>query len=1119
TLYDAIIQGTNVSVSSDKFGTYSKALNLNADNTYIKRLTGNIIIDSTGIGSSISIRGPPEGWGAIAYNPTTNLTLDAENVIVSGSEPTYFYGDITFSNFTCATPGKTIYFEAGKTYTILDEFTLTGGYGQLINLRSTKDGQQWKIDPRGKRDLLFMSVKDSYNVDPVEIVAIKSNKEENCFNWDPTTTWIGDGADNDWSTGNNWDTGVAPPVGNDVLFDGVSANGDKDATIDDGFNGSNTILSLTITGYTGIITQSASLTITNDYAQTSGTFTCTAPQTYSLSVGGDFSIPDTAGAFRRASGTDPNYTIYDVYGLQSMKCWLAKNFTLGTDIDASSTSSWDSGAGFESVGSTGSNFTGDFDGDNKTIAGLSINRSGSSYVGLFGVIDGSDIQDTGIVGGSVVGDYYVGGLIGNIDDDIAVSNITNCYSTASVTGIRYLGGLIGRSTGSVVTNCYATGAVTGTESYSDWLGGLVGEIQSGDTITNSYATGDVSGNDYIGGLVGRNMTGTITSSYAIGTVEGDIYVGGLVGYNRGTITLSYRTTGTTTGEREVGGLVGSNMDSFAVISFSYATGDVTATIEKAGGLIGYVQVSTQEISDCYATGNVVTGVLGGGLIGSGVSGLIRDCYSTGSVTGPVTGGLIGSDGSLLIYTSYWDTETSGKSSSDGGTGKTTAQMKQAATFSGWDWDDAWIIDEGRTYPELQFQYHIWNGDGSTNNMSEAANWSKDTAPGATDRIVFNDTSVKNATIDGSFASTIAQFELRSGYTGTVTQSNNLIISGNYYQSGTAFTGGTTLDVNDNFTVAGGTFTAPTNLYVNGDFNHSGGTFTHNSKTVTLDGAAQSISGSTTFYNLTKTVAAADTLTFTNGTTQTITNVLTLQGVSGELLSLRSDSAGDTWGIDTTGATVTADYLDVKDSNATALISAASISDSKDSGNNTNWFLAEYFKITGDASMSAGGTNGVTVTAYDGTDSVSLSYTGDKSITFSGANNAPDGTQPSASNSSSSDVNFGTTTTLTFTNGVASSNVKLYKTESISLDVADDTINTTGDASYDLDVAIAAANLDSFSWATISAATAGSGFTVVVTALDAYENATTKDADGSALTSSESVTFTTTATAAPDATVP
>jgi len=65
---------------------------------------------------------------------------------------------------------------------------------------------------------------------------------------------------------------------------------------------------------------------------------------------------------------------------------------------------------------------------------------------------------------------------------------------------------------------------------------------------------------------------------------------------------------------------------------------------------------------------------------------------------------------------FWDTQTSGQAGSDGGIGKTTAQMKDVDTFSGASWDIAtvdgaddrntdyvWNIVDDVAYPFLSWQ--------------------------------------------------------------------------------------------------------------------------------------------------------------------------------------------------------------------------------------------------------------------------------------------------------------------------------------------------------------------------------------------------------------------------------
>ena len=182
----------------------------------------------------------------------------------------------------------------------------------------------------------------------------------------------------------------------------------------------------------------------------------------------------------------------------------------------------------------------------------------------------------------------------------------------------------------------------------------------------------VPSSEDVGGLVGRNP-GLISDSYATGQVNGGTSssnTGGLVGQNNGMISKSY-ATGAVSGRYWVGGLVGYN---------------------NSGGTI----------SDCYAVGHVNGDSRVGGLLGVNSSGgTISDCYAVGGVMGTVNvGGLVGENGGT-VNDSFWDTESSGQATSAGGTGKTTVQMKQQATFSGWNFSDPWGIFENQTPPLLQ----------------------------------------------------------------------------------------------------------------------------------------------------------------------------------------------------------------------------------------------------------------------------------------------------------------------------------------------------------------------------------------------------------------------------------
>jgi hypothetical protein len=171
-----------------------------------------------------------------------------------------------------------------------------------------------------------------------------------------------------------------------------------------------------------------------------------------------------------------------------------------------------------------------------------------------------------------------------------------------------------------------------------------------------------------------------------------------------------------TSTSNAGSLVGEN--SGGSIINCYSSGNVSG-YEYIGGLVG--RHSSGEIVDCYAEGEVFGEWYVGGLVasnGSGVmssrTGAIHNCYAvTYVIQGRDVGGLLGFDWRGTIINSFWDIETSGQLSSDGGTGKTTSEMQTANTFleEGWDFvdetangtEDIWWIDERQDYPRLWWE--------------------------------------------------------------------------------------------------------------------------------------------------------------------------------------------------------------------------------------------------------------------------------------------------------------------------------------------------------------------------------------------------------------------------------
>ena len=180
--------------------------------------------------------------------------------------------------------------------------------------------------------------------------------------------------------------------------------------------------------------------------------------------------------------TNGKVVVNNIYQLQWINQALNGKYELGSNIDASATSAWNSNGsggydGFNPIGDNTNNFNGTFDGLGFTISNLYINRPDTNFVGLFGFTNNATIKNIGLKDVDIIANINVGGLFGYMID----GTIKNSYVSGTVIGIRNVGTLVGAND--------------------------VG------TISNSYASGSVSGNEYAGGLVGYEFNGTISNSF------------------------------------------------------------------------------------------------------------------------------------------------------------------------------------------------------------------------------------------------------------------------------------------------------------------------------------------------------------------------------------------------------------------------------------------------------------------------------------------------------------------------------------------------------------------------------------------------------------------------------
>lgn len=307
------------------------------------------------------------------------------------------------------------------------------------------------------------------------------------------------------------------------------------------------------------------------------------------------------------------------------------------------------------------------------------------------ITDVNDLQDINL---DLTGDYW---LTNNID--------ASGFGFVPIAG-NFSGTLDGRGykitdlTITVNNNGYQYGALF----FNIIASGIVKDLELEDCAINVTS---IDNEAHVASISIYN-SGTIQNCIVSGAlvcqgVLGTSRAGGVTMNNTGTI---YKTcssvTVTINADRaaSAGGFVRVN-DSPGDIRECYASGNVSITSLGAGTKFraaGFACYNLATISDCYSRGNAsaVGGTdwnYAGGFVETN-SDTITNSYSTGAPTGADgIGGFCRTNGDT-ITDSFWDTDTSGTAVSDGGTGKTTSQMKTKSTFTDADWDFTviWFIN-------------------------------------------------------------------------------------------------------------------------------------------------------------------------------------------------------------------------------------------------------------------------------------------------------------------------------------------------------------------------------------------------------------------------------------------
>lgn len=229
--------------------------------------------------------------------------------------------------------------------------------------------------------------------------------------------------------------------------------------------------------------------------------------------------------------------------------------------------------GWDNTGSSGHDaFTGVFDGGNKTVSNLRINRKGSFYVGMFREVNGGKVLNLTLENAKIKGQTKVGAIAGKVHSGALIQNVVVKKSRISSdhSGGQDIGGAVGRAEGASTNLKKIYVRDSFVEGANDGVGGAFGYVQAStvNSVTVKRTNVSCDNNDCLdtGGVVGKVENTNLTK---VG-FKGEVYssgkqVGGIVGsYNAssGSILGGFYTSGLVQSDNYdidlmVGGAVGS----------------------------------------------------------------------------------------------------------------------------------------------------------------------------------------------------------------------------------------------------------------------------------------------------------------------------------------------------------------------------------------------------------------------------------------------------------------------------------------------------------------------------------------------------------------------------------
>ena len=243
-------------------------------------------------------------------------------------------------------------------------------------------------------------------------------------------------------------------------------------------------------------------------------------------------VCSNCGEWEEAKDVDGYYEIHNQWQLR----WFANqvniqkrpniNARLMNDITMDGTE-------WTPIGTDTISFTGTFEGQGYTISGLTCTDTNKDHVGLVGYAIDATIQNVTVQGATLNGRDYIGSVCGYLSG----GTITNCHAVETVIG------------------------KTGREAQSKYRGGIVGYIIGNTNVTGCTNSGTVSGLNFLGGIVGQAQQATVQRCFNSGAVTGNSSpIGGIVGFANQATVQDCGNTGTVTriGSNEgCGGIAGS----------------------------------------------------------------------------------------------------------------------------------------------------------------------------------------------------------------------------------------------------------------------------------------------------------------------------------------------------------------------------------------------------------------------------------------------------------------------------------------------------------------------------------------------------------------------------------